>query len=53
MQSRKVALDYGLTFPDTYVETPFRDTNWQLVRLKAARRLFYGYMRKTDMSILM
>lgn len=23
MQSRKEALDYGLAFPDTYVETPF------------------------------
>ena len=47
MQSRKEALDYGLAFPDTYVETPFRDTNW----LNAARRLFYGYMRKTDTLI--
>ena len=40
MQSRKEALDYGLTFPDTYVETPFRDTNWQLVRVKGSKKAF-------------
>ena len=40
MQSRKEALDYGLAFPDTYVETPFRDTNWQLVRVKCSKKAF-------------
>ena len=40
MQSRKEALDYGLAFPDTYVETPFRDTNWQLVRVKCIKKAF-------------
>ena len=53
MQSRKEALDYGLAFPDTYVETPFRDTNWQLVRVKCSKKAFYGYMRKMDTLILM
>ena len=27
---RKEVLEYGLSFPDTYQEAPFHDTNWQL-----------------------
>jgi methylated-DNA-protein-cysteine methyltransferase related protein len=46
MQSRKEALDYGLTFPDTYVETPFRDTNWQLVRVKGSKKAFLWIYEK-------
>ncbi len=32
--TRDEALNYGLTFHDTYPDTPFSDTNWQLVRYK-------------------
>ena len=46
MQSRKEALDYGLAFPDTYVETPFRDTNWQLVRVKCSKKAFLWIYEK-------
>ncbi len=28
-KDREWAISYGLTFPDTYRDTPFRDTNWQ------------------------
>ena len=32
MKTRKQALQYGLSFPDTYQDAPFHDENWQLVR---------------------
>ena len=40
MKSRKEALEYGLTFPDTYVEAPFHDPDWQLVRVKESKKAF-------------
>ncbi len=40
MKTRREALDYGLTFPDTYEDTPFNDTNWQLVRYKGNKKAF-------------
>ena len=43
MNSREEALEYGLSFPDTYVETPFHDTNWQLVRVKGSEKAFLCY----------
>ena len=32
MRTREQALKYGLSFPDTYLDAPFHDNNWQLVR---------------------
>ena len=40
MKTREEILAYGLTFADTYVDTPFSDTNWQLVRVKGSRKAF-------------
>lgn len=40
MQTREEALEYGLTFPDSYQHAPFRDTNWQLVRYKGNDKAF-------------
>lgn len=40
MKTREEALAYGLSFPDTYQDAPFRDTNWQLVRVKESRKAF-------------
>jgi len=40
MIRREDALEYALTFPDTYQDAPFRDTNWQLVRIKGSRKAF-------------
>lgn len=37
---RKAMLEYGLSFPDTYVDAPFRDQNWQLVRVKNSKKAF-------------
>ncbi|MCR5743891.1 MAG: methylated-DNA--[protein]-cysteine S-methyltransferase [Lachnospiraceae bacterium] len=40
MKTREEALAYGLTFPDTYEDTPFHDTNWKLVRYKGNDKAF-------------
>ncbi|MGN0408451.1 MAG: methylated-DNA--[protein]-cysteine S-methyltransferase [Bacteroides sp.] len=40
MKTREEALEYGLLFPDTYMEAPFHDSNWQLVRVKGSRKAF-------------
>ena len=40
MKTREEAVSYGLTFPDTYMEMPFKDTNWQLIRVKDSKKAF-------------
>ena len=40
MKTRKQALTYGLSFPDTYQDAPFHDTNWQLVRYRGNDKAF-------------
>lgn len=40
MKSRKEALEYGLSFPNTYQDAPFHDPNWQLVRVKKSKKAF-------------
>ncbi|MDD6290415.1 MAG: methylated-DNA--[protein]-cysteine S-methyltransferase [Lachnospiraceae bacterium] len=40
MQTREEALEYGLSFPNTYQEAPFHDPNWQLVRVKGSKKVF-------------
>ena len=40
METRQEALEYGLSFPDTYQQAPFRDPNWQLVRVKGSKKAF-------------
>jgi O-6-methylguanine DNA methyltransferase len=40
MNTRKEALEYGLSFPNTYKEAPFHDDNWQLVRVKGNKKAF-------------
>lgn len=40
MKTREEALAYGLSFPDTYQDAPFHDTNWQLVRYKGNGKAF-------------
>lgn len=49
MITRKEAIEYGLSFPNTYVDAPFRDPNWQLIRVKESKKCFYGYMKKMDL----
>lgn len=40
MVTREEVLEYGLTFPNTYIEAPFHDPNWQLVRIKGSKKAF-------------
>lgn len=40
MKTRKEALRYGLSFPDTYQDAPFHDENWQLVRYRENQKVF-------------
>jgi O-6-methylguanine DNA methyltransferase len=40
MNTRNEALEYGLSFPNTYKEAPFHDDNWQLVRVKGNKKAF-------------
>lgn len=40
MQTRKEALDFGLSFPNTYQDTPFHDSNWVLIRYKWNKKAF-------------
>ncbi len=34
MTAREDVLDYGMTLPDVYIDAPFRDDNWVLLRCK-------------------
>ncbi len=40
MKTREEALEYGLSFPYTYMESPFHDPNWQLVRVYGNKKAF-------------
>ena len=40
MITREEAISYGLTFPNTYLEMPFKDKNWQLIRVKGNKKAF-------------
>lgn len=40
MRTREEALQYGLTFSDTYIDAPFHDDNWQLVRVRGSKKAF-------------
>lgn len=40
MMTREEALEFGLSFPDTYQDAPFHDNNWQLVRYKQNKKAF-------------
>ena len=34
MKTREEAAAYGLTFPDSYEDRPFKDQRWQVIRVK-------------------
>jgi len=40
MRTREEALKFGLSFPNTYAETPFHDITWQLVRARENKKAF-------------
>lgn len=40
MITREEALEFGLSFQNTYEEKPFHDQTWQLVRVKESKKAF-------------
>lgn len=40
MKERKEVLDFGMTFPDVYVDAPFHDDNWVLLRYRKNKKAF-------------
>lgn len=40
MKEREEVLEYGMTLPDVYIDTPFRDSNWILLRCKKNKKAF-------------
>lgn len=40
MRTCQEVLDYGMTSPEVYIDTPFRDTNWVLLRCKKNKKAF-------------
>lgn len=40
MKERKDILDFGMTFPDVYVDAPFHDDNWVLLRYRKNKKAF-------------
>lgn len=40
MKAREEAINYGLSFQDTYMEAPFHDPNWQLIRVSGSKKAF-------------
>ncbi len=40
MKTRKEVLDFGLSFENTYLDKPFHDPNWQLVRYCGNKKAF-------------
>ena len=37
MKTREEALKFGLSFKNVYEERPFKDQNWQPVRVKGSK----------------
>ena len=52
MKTRQEALEYGLSFPDTYQDAPFHDQNWQLVRFGGNKKAFlWTYEREGHIDL--
>ena len=56
MTTREQVLAYGLTFPETYVDKPFRDDNWVLVRCRKNKKAFlwtyvYGGQLRVNVKV--
>lgn len=52
MRTRQEVLAYGLSFPDTYIDAPFHDDNWQLVRSSKNKKVFlWTYERNGNLWI--
>lgn len=48
MRTREEVLQFGLTFPNTYLDAPFHDDNWQLVRVQGSKKAFLWTYEKDE-----
>ncbi len=52
MTTREEAIEFGLSFPGAYVDTPFSDTNWVLIRVEGSKKAFlWTYERDGFMNL--
>lgn len=52
MTKREEVLAYGLSFPEVYVDTPFHDANWVLLRCRKNKKAFaWTYERNGIMCV--
>ena len=52
MKEREEILEYGLLFDDVYVDAPFHDDNWVLLRYKKNKKAFaWTYKRNGYMCV--
>ncbi len=52
MTERKEILEYGMTLPDVYIDVPFHDNNWILLRYQKNKRAFaWTYERKGHIRV--
>ena len=49
MTTREEVIEFGLTFEEAYLDTPFSDTNWVLIRFKGNKKAFiWSYMWRNE-----
>ncbi len=41
-------LQFGLTFSDAYMDAPFHDDNWQLIRVQGSKKAFLWTYEKDE-----
>lgn len=52
MKKREEVTEYGLSFPDTYLDSPFHDDNWTLIRIRKTRKAFaFVYEREGNIWV--
>ncbi len=52
MTKREEVLSYGMMFPDVYMDTPFHDNNWVLLRYRKNKKAFvWTYERNGQMCV--
>ena len=49
MKTREEAAAYGLTFPDSYEDRPFKDQRWQVIRVKPGKKIFLWIYEKDEL----
>ena len=52
MRTREAVLEYGLSFPDTYQDAPFHDSNWILVRVQKNKKAFLSLQKESLIFIV-